>query len=50
MYESETAKLQGARITMESQINALESAAINIDVFTAMNQGTKALKAARGNL
>lgn len=45
MYENEIAKLQGARMTLESQIMSLEGAATNMEVFGAMKQGTSAIKA-----
>lgn len=44
------AKLQGARITLENQSLALESAAINIQVFKTVELGTKAMKQTRGNI
>ena len=50
LYEAEMAKLQGARITLENQSLALESAAINIQVFKTVELGTKAMKQTRGNI
>ena len=50
MYESEIVKLQGARITMETQIMSLESATVNIETFKAMSQGAAAMKTIRGNM
>jgi charged multivesicular body protein 4 len=50
MYESEISKLQGARITLDSQILALESAAVNVQTFKAMETGANAMKGMRGNL
>jgi charged multivesicular body protein 4 len=50
LYENEINKLQGARITMDSQISALESAVVNIDTFQAMAKGARALKDIRGNM
>ena len=50
LYESEVLKLQGARITLDSQINALESAVVNIETFQAMQKGANALKGIRGNM
>lgn len=50
MYESEIAKLQGARITLDSQILALESAAVNIETFKAMKSGATAMKGLRGDI
>ena len=50
MYEGEVAKLQGARITMDQQIMALESASVNIETFKALQSGAQAMKAVRGNI
>mmetsp|Transcript_16514 Transcript_16514/g.33003 ORF Transcript_16514/g.33003 Transcript_16514/m.33003 type:complete len:232 (-) Transcript_16514:158-853(-) len=50
MYEAEVSKLQGARITLDSQILALESAAVNIETFKAMKSGATAMKGMRGDI
>lgn len=50
MYEAEVAKLQGARITLDSQILALESAAVNLETFRAMKAGANTMKGMRGNI
>jgi len=50
MYEQEITKLQGTRITLDAQILAIESAAVNIETFRAMNTGKDAMKAMRGNI
>jgi len=50
LYEEEISKLQGARITLDSQISALESSVVNIETFNAMKGGAQALKAIRGNI
>lgn len=50
MYEAEITKLQGARITLDSQIIALEGAAVTVQTFQAMSGGASAMKALRGNL
>jgi len=50
MYENEVSKLQGARITLDSQILALESAAVNLETFKAMQAGAGAMKNMRGNI
>lgn len=50
MYEAEVSKLQGARITLDSQILALESAAVNIETFKAMKSGASAMKGLRGDI
>ncbi len=50
MYEAEIVKLQGARITLDSQIMALESASVNITTLKAMSTGAAAMKQLRGNM
>jgi prefoldin subunit 5 len=50
MYEGEVNKLQGARMTLETQIASLEGAAINVEVFKAMQSGATAMKQIRGDL
>lgn len=50
MYEGEISKLQGTRITLESQINALESAAVNIETFRAIQAGAGQMKAMRKDI
>ncbi len=50
LYEGEVMKLQGARITLDSQISALESAVVNIQTFQVMARGAQALKGIRGNM
>ena len=50
MLEQEVTKMQGARITLENQCLSLESASVNIEVFKTVEQGTKAMKAIRGNI
>lgn len=50
LYEAEVSKLQGAKITLESQINALESAVVNIETFYAMNAGKNAMKTIRKDM
>ena len=50
MFEAEVSKLQGARITLDSQIMALESASINMETVKAMKVGADAMKNIHGNL
>eukprot|EP00618_Florenciella_parvula_P008366 CAMPEP_0119475716 /NCGR_PEP_ID=MMETSP1344-20130328/6495_1 /TAXON_ID=236787 /ORGANISM="Florenciella parvula, Strain CCMP2471" /LENGTH=277 /DNA_ID=CAMNT_0007509301 /DNA_START=204 /DNA_END=1038 /DNA_ORIENTATION=- len=50
MFENEITKIQGARLTLEQQMLALENAAMNMQTFGAMNEGKQALKAARGGM
>ena len=47
MFENEITKIQGARMTLEQQMMALENAAMNMQTFAAMDEGKSALKAAR---
>jgi charged multivesicular body protein 4 len=44
MYESEIEKLQGARVTLEQQAMGLEGAAVNVEVFKAVESGVNASK------
>mmetsp|Transcript_15487 Transcript_15487/g.14018 ORF Transcript_15487/g.14018 Transcript_15487/m.14018 type:complete len:222 (-) Transcript_15487:55-720(-) len=50
LFEAEIAKLQGSRITLDSQIMALESAAINVQTVQAMKSGAEVMKGIHGNL
>lgn len=45
MYESEIAKLDGARINLEQQIFAIEGASMNKNIFDSMRTGHQAMKA-----
>jgi charged multivesicular body protein 4 len=50
MFDAEVAKLQGARITLEAQIMALESATVNIQTFQSMKNSANTMKELRGNI
>mmetsp|Transcript_54124 Transcript_54124/g.61945 ORF Transcript_54124/g.61945 Transcript_54124/m.61945 type:complete len:222 (+) Transcript_54124:142-807(+) len=50
MYEGEVAKLDGARMTLEQQIFALEGATTQVNVLTSIKQGNKAIKSAYNNI
>ena len=50
MIEKEITKSQGAKMTLESQCLALESAQTNIEVFRSMKTGADTLKAMHGDL
>ncbi|CAM9609605.1 unnamed protein product [Phaeothamnion confervicola] len=50
IYETEINKINGARMTLESQIIALESHNINLQTFQAMRSGATAMQRARGTL
>jgi len=50
MYESELLKLESRRMTLEQEVNAIESANMNMETMKAMKQGAEALKGIHGNL
>jgi charged multivesicular body protein 4A/B len=50
MYESEIEKLQGARMTLETQVMTLESAHVNMETFTALRSGALQMKAIHGQM
>ncbi|CAK4081017.1 unnamed protein product [Aphanomyces euteiches] len=50
MYESEIEKLQGARMTLETQVMTLESTQVNMATFQAMRVGTQQMKAIHGQM
>jgi charged multivesicular body protein 4 len=50
MYEGEINKINGARMTLEQQVIALEGSNMNYQTFRAMQTGADAMKAARGQL
>lgn len=50
MYEGEINKINGARMTLEQQVIALEGSNMNYETFRAMQSGAKAMQAARGKL
>ena len=50
MYEAEIEKLNGARLTLESQIIALEGTVTNADTVAAMKSGATAMKHARADV
>ncbi|CAM9332096.1 unnamed protein product, partial [Chrysoparadoxa australica] len=50
MYEAQVSKINGARMTLESQIIALEGTNMNLETFKAMQSGAAAMKNARGTL
>lgn len=47
MYEAEIEKIQNTKMTLETQVMALESATQNIETYTAMKSGTNAMKKIR---
>ncbi|DAZ96986.1 TPA: hypothetical protein N0F65_012118 [Lagenidium giganteum] len=50
MLESEIEKLQGARMTLETQVMTLESAHVNMETFTALRAGANQMKAIHGQM
>lgn len=50
MYEGEINKINGARMTLEQQVIALEGSNMNYQTFRAMQSGAKAMQNARGQL
>jgi charged multivesicular body protein 4 len=50
MYEEEMTKIQGTRVTLESQIMAIESSLNNVTIFKAMELGSQTMKSIHGDL
>lgn len=50
MYEGELVKIEGIKMTLETQVINLESAAQNAETYSAMKTGTEAMKAVRVNV
>jgi len=50
MYEAEIEKLQGARMTLETQVMTLESAHVNMETFNALRSGADQMKAIHGQM
>ena len=50
MYEAEVEKLQGARMTLETQVMTLESAHVNMETFTALRSGAEQMKTIHGQM
>jgi len=49
-FETELERLGGTRLTLETQVNAIESANINANTMEAMKKGADALKIIHGSL
>ncbi|SNX86363.1 related to SNF7 protein [Melanopsichium pennsylvanicum] len=49
-YENELDRIAGTRMTLETQVNAIESANMNLETMTAMRKGADALKTIHGSL
>lgn len=50
LHEAELEKLYGQRMTLETQLNAIENANLNAETMAAMKQGAQALRDIHGNL
>ena len=49
-HEDELLRLSGTRATLETQVNAIESANLNAETMLAMKKGAEALKGIHSNL
>jgi charged multivesicular body protein 4 len=49
-YEGELNRIAGTRLTLEAQVNAIETANLNAETMIAMKKGADALKGIHGNL
>ncbi|WFD03712.1 ESCRT-III subunit protein snf7 [Malassezia obtusa] len=50
MYETELDRLAGNRMTLETQVNAIENANMNLETMRAMQRGSAALKSIHQNM
>lgn len=50
VYENELDRIAGTRMTLETQVNAIESANMNLETMTAMRKGADALRNIHGSL
>ena len=44
LYETELDRLSGSRMTLETQVSAIENANMNLETMRAMQRGSAALK------
>lgn len=49
-YETELGRIAGTRLTLEAQVNAIETANLNAETMVAMKKGAEALKGIHGSL
>jgi charged multivesicular body protein 4 len=49
-YEDQIEKIMGAKMTLETQVMAIESANINLETMQAMKAGAEAMKTIHGSL
>ena len=50
VYESNIEKINGARMTIETQMMAIESANVNLETMGAMRAGAEAMKNIHGSM
>ena len=50
VYENELDRLAGTRMTLETQVNAIENANMNLETMRAMQRGSAALKGIHGSM
>lgn len=50
LYESEIAKLEGARMNLEQQLFAIEGASMNKNIFDSLKTGNQVLKQVHGDM
>lgn len=49
-YEEQINKIAGSRLTLETQVMAIENANVNLETMNAMAAGAAAMKAIHGKL
>jgi len=49
-YEGEITKIMGSRMTLETQVMAIENANVNLETMNAMKAGAEAMKQIHGHL
>ncbi|KAI5453951.1 ESCRT-III subunit protein snf7 [Naganishia albida] len=49
-FEGELNRIAGTRLTLEAQVNAIETANLNAETMIAMKKGAEALKGIHGNM
>ena len=49
-YEDQITKISGSRLTLETQVMAIENANVNLETMNAMSAGAAAMKQIHGKL
>lgn len=49
-YEDQIGKISGSRLTLETQVMAIENANVNLETMNAMSAGAAAMKQIHGKL